>query len=102
MSIPILAQLAVLCSPGGESEWKQVCLLIPVLRVVGYLLNSLTTIMVCHKCELSFKACVTFCAKHSDPYTRISLYDPVNGELTSVQTKTIKKVSDYLLTEMFQ
>ncbi|KAG2471356.1 NEDD4 ligase, partial [Polypterus senegalus] len=27
----------------------------------------------------------------SDPYTRVSLYDPVNGELTSVQTKTIKK-----------
>ncbi len=28
----------------------------------------------------------------SDPYTRISLYDPVNGEITSLQTKTIKKV----------
>ncbi|CAL8350146.1 unnamed protein product [Merluccius merluccius] len=27
----------------------------------------------------------------SDPYTKISLYDPVNGELTSLQTKTIKK-----------
>lgn len=30
----------------------------------------------------------------SDPYTRLSLYDPVNGEITSLQTKTIKKVSD--------
>uniref|UniRef100_A0A8C7GNC9 E3 ubiquitin-protein ligase n=1 Tax=Oncorhynchus kisutch TaxID=8019 RepID=A0A8C7GNC9_ONCKI len=30
----------------------------------------------------------------SDPYTRVSLYDPVNGELTSLQTKTIKKVSN--------
>uniref|UniRef100_A0A8B9KL87 E3 ubiquitin-protein ligase n=1 Tax=Astyanax mexicanus TaxID=7994 RepID=A0A8B9KL87_ASTMX len=30
----------------------------------------------------------------SDPYTRLSLYDPVNGELTSLQTKTIKKVRD--------
>uniref|UniRef100_A0A672Z7P1 E3 ubiquitin-protein ligase n=1 Tax=Sphaeramia orbicularis TaxID=375764 RepID=A0A672Z7P1_9TELE len=28
----------------------------------------------------------------SDPYTRLSLYDPVNGEITSLQTKTIKKV----------
>uniref|UniRef100_A0A8C1S235 C2 domain-containing protein n=1 Tax=Cyprinus carpio TaxID=7962 RepID=A0A8C1S235_CYPCA len=28
----------------------------------------------------------------SDPYTRISLYDPVSGEITSLQTKTIKKV----------
>uniref|UniRef100_A0A7N6A5W5 HECT-type E3 ubiquitin transferase n=1 Tax=Anabas testudineus TaxID=64144 RepID=A0A7N6A5W5_ANATE len=27
----------------------------------------------------------------SDPYTRLSLYDPVNGEITSLQTKTIKK-----------
>uniref|UniRef100_A0A8C4ZXT5 E3 ubiquitin-protein ligase n=1 Tax=Gadus morhua TaxID=8049 RepID=A0A8C4ZXT5_GADMO len=27
----------------------------------------------------------------SDPYTKISLYDPINGELTSLQTKTIKK-----------
>lgn len=30
---------------------------------------------------------------HSDPYTRLSLYDPVNGEITSLQTKTIKKVT---------
>uniref|UniRef100_A0A8C8F091 E3 ubiquitin-protein ligase n=1 Tax=Oncorhynchus tshawytscha TaxID=74940 RepID=A0A8C8F091_ONCTS len=30
----------------------------------------------------------------SDPYTRVSLYDPVNGELTSLQTKTIKKTLD--------
>lgn len=29
----------------------------------------------------------------SDPYTRLSLYDPVNGEITSLQTKTIKKVN---------
>uniref|UniRef100_A0AAQ4RIZ3 E3 ubiquitin-protein ligase n=1 Tax=Gasterosteus aculeatus aculeatus TaxID=481459 RepID=A0AAQ4RIZ3_GASAC len=29
----------------------------------------------------------------SDPYTRLSLYDPINGEITSLQTKTIKKVS---------
>uniref|UniRef100_A0A672IMC2 HECT-type E3 ubiquitin transferase n=1 Tax=Salarias fasciatus TaxID=181472 RepID=A0A672IMC2_SALFA len=28
----------------------------------------------------------------SDPYTRLSLYDPINGELTSLQTKTIKKL----------
>uniref|UniRef100_A0A3B5QXW3 NEDD4 E3 ubiquitin protein ligase a n=1 Tax=Xiphophorus maculatus TaxID=8083 RepID=A0A3B5QXW3_XIPMA len=31
----------------------------------------------------------------SDPYTRLSLYDPVNGEITSLQTKTIKKVSRF-------
>uniref|UniRef100_A0A8C7QX70 E3 ubiquitin-protein ligase n=1 Tax=Oncorhynchus mykiss TaxID=8022 RepID=A0A8C7QX70_ONCMY len=31
---------------------------------------------------------------YSDPYTRVSLYDPVNGELTSLQTKTIKKTLD--------
>uniref|UniRef100_A0A7N5ZSP9 HECT-type E3 ubiquitin transferase n=1 Tax=Anabas testudineus TaxID=64144 RepID=A0A7N5ZSP9_ANATE len=31
---------------------------------------------------------IFFC---SDPYTRLSLYDPVNGEITSLQTKTIKK-----------
>ncbi|XP_068188314.1 E3 ubiquitin-protein ligase NEDD4-like isoform X2 [Antennarius striatus] len=30
----------------------------------------------------------------SDPYTRLSLYDPVNGEITSLQTKTIKKTLD--------
>lgn len=27
----------------------------------------------------------------SDPYVRVTLYDPMNGVLTSVQTKTIKK-----------
>ncbi|KAL2088843.1 hypothetical protein ACEWY4_015742 [Coilia grayii] len=37
----------------------------------------------------------------SDPYTRISLYDPVNGELTSVQTKTIKKTLDPKWNEEF-
>ena len=37
---------------------------------------------------------ICFCPLHSDPYTKISLYDPVNGELTSLQTKTIKKVGD--------
>uniref|UniRef100_A0A4W4DWZ4 E3 ubiquitin-protein ligase n=1 Tax=Electrophorus electricus TaxID=8005 RepID=A0A4W4DWZ4_ELEEL len=40
----------------------------------------------------------------SDPYTRLSLYDPVNGELTSLQTKTIKKVhprKHRLLLEVF-
>lgn len=35
--------------------------------------------------------CLSFTC--SDPYTRLSLYDPVNGEITSLQTKTIKKVS---------
>lgn len=29
----------------------------------------------------------------SDPYVKVTVYDPVNGVLTSVQTKTIKKVS---------
>uniref|UniRef100_A0A8C3GBU4 E3 ubiquitin-protein ligase n=1 Tax=Cyclopterus lumpus TaxID=8103 RepID=A0A8C3GBU4_CYCLU len=28
----------------------------------------------------------------SDPYARLSLYDPINGEITSLQTKTLKKV----------
>uniref|UniRef100_A0A8D1LMF8 C2 domain-containing protein n=1 Tax=Sus scrofa TaxID=9823 RepID=A0A8D1LMF8_PIG len=28
----------------------------------------------------------------SDPYVRVTLYDPMNGVFTSVQTKTIKKV----------
>ncbi|XP_041082693.1 E3 ubiquitin-protein ligase NEDD4-like isoform X4 [Polyodon spathula] len=37
----------------------------------------------------------------SDPYTRVSLYDPVNGELTSVQTKTIKKTLDPKWNEEF-
>uniref|UniRef100_A0AAY4EJA9 E3 ubiquitin-protein ligase n=1 Tax=Denticeps clupeoides TaxID=299321 RepID=A0AAY4EJA9_9TELE len=37
----------------------------------------------------------------SDPYTRISLYDPVNGELTSLQTKTIKKTLDPKWNEEF-
>ncbi|XP_049469628.1 E3 ubiquitin-protein ligase NEDD4 [Panthera uncia] len=27
----------------------------------------------------------------SDPYVRVTLYDPMNGIFTSVQTKTIKK-----------
>nr|KAF6501544.1 NEDD4 E3 ubiquitin protein ligase [Molossus molossus] len=27
----------------------------------------------------------------SDPYVKVTLYDPMNGVLTSVQTKTIKK-----------
>ncbi len=43
----------------------------------------------------SMNACVIFVCFpfiRSDPYTRISLYDPVNGEITSLQTKTIKKV----------
>lgn len=29
----------------------------------------------------------------SDPYVKVTVYDPANGVLTSVQTKTIKKVS---------
>lgn len=29
----------------------------------------------------------------SDPYVKVTVYDPVNGVLTSVQTKTVKKVS---------
>lgn len=37
----------------------------------------------------------------SDPYTRLSLYDPVNGELTSLQTKTIKKTLDPKWNEEF-
>ncbi|XP_051511958.1 E3 ubiquitin-protein ligase NEDD4-like isoform X2 [Myxocyprinus asiaticus] len=37
----------------------------------------------------------------SDPYTRISLYDPVNGEITSLQTKTIKKTLDPKWNEEF-
>ncbi|XP_072321737.1 E3 ubiquitin-protein ligase NEDD4-like isoform X2 [Eucyclogobius newberryi] len=37
----------------------------------------------------------------SDPYTRLSLYDPVNGELTSLQTKTIKKSLDPKWNEEF-
>lgn len=27
----------------------------------------------------------------SDPYVKVTLYDPVNGVLTSIQTKTIRK-----------
>uniref|UniRef100_A0A7N9APH4 E3 ubiquitin-protein ligase n=1 Tax=Mastacembelus armatus TaxID=205130 RepID=A0A7N9APH4_9TELE len=37
----------------------------------------------------------------SDPYTRLSLYDPVNGEITSLQTKTIKKTLDPQWNEEF-
>ncbi|XP_062860944.1 E3 ubiquitin-protein ligase NEDD4-like isoform X2 [Trichomycterus rosablanca] len=37
----------------------------------------------------------------SDPYTRLSLYDPVSGELTSLQTKTIKKTLDPKWNEEF-
>uniref|UniRef100_A0A7N6BXX8 E3 ubiquitin-protein ligase n=1 Tax=Anabas testudineus TaxID=64144 RepID=A0A7N6BXX8_ANATE len=41
---------------------------------------------------------IFFC---SDPYTRLSLYDPVNGEITSLQTKTIKKTLDPKWDEEF-
>ncbi|KAF7660588.1 hypothetical protein LDENG_00279190 [Lucifuga dentata] len=37
----------------------------------------------------------------SDPYTRLSLYDPVNGEIISLQTKTIKKTLDPKWNEEF-
>ncbi|KAF4071865.1 hypothetical protein AMELA_G00267800 [Ameiurus melas] len=37
----------------------------------------------------------------SDPYTRLSLYDPVNGEMVSLQTKTIKKTLDPKWNEEF-
>ncbi|KAM3876779.1 E3 ubiquitin-protein ligase NEDD4-like [Diretmus argenteus] len=37
----------------------------------------------------------------SDPYTRLSLYDPVIGEITSLQTKTIKKTLDPKWNEEF-
>ncbi|KAK3523115.1 hypothetical protein QTP86_016539 [Hemibagrus guttatus] len=37
----------------------------------------------------------------SDPYTRLSLYDPVTGELVSLQTKTIKKTLDPKWNEEF-
>ncbi|XP_027869854.1 E3 ubiquitin-protein ligase NEDD4-like isoform X2 [Xiphophorus couchianus] len=38
---------------------------------------------------------------YHDPYTRLSLYDPVNGEITSLQTKTIKKTLDPKWNEVF-
>uniref|UniRef100_A0A667WKV7 E3 ubiquitin-protein ligase n=1 Tax=Myripristis murdjan TaxID=586833 RepID=A0A667WKV7_9TELE len=41
------------------------------------------------------------CFVNSDPYTRLSLYDPINGELTSLQTKTIKKTLDPKWNEEF-
>ncbi|XP_041030971.1 E3 ubiquitin-protein ligase NEDD4a isoform X1 [Carcharodon carcharias] len=37
----------------------------------------------------------------SDPYAKVTLYDPINGELTSVQTKTIKKTLDPKWNEEF-
>ncbi|XP_061612593.1 E3 ubiquitin-protein ligase NEDD4-like isoform X3 [Phyllopteryx taeniolatus] len=37
----------------------------------------------------------------SDPYTRLSLYDPISGEIASVQTKTIKKSLDPKWNEEF-
>uniref|UniRef100_UPI00398F6AE2 E3 ubiquitin-protein ligase NEDD4-like isoform X2 n=1 Tax=Pristiophorus japonicus TaxID=55135 RepID=UPI00398F6AE2 len=37
----------------------------------------------------------------SDPYAKVSVYDPLNGELTSVQTKTIKKTLDPKWNEEF-
>ncbi|XP_037545627.1 E3 ubiquitin-protein ligase NEDD4a isoform X2 [Nematolebias whitei] len=37
----------------------------------------------------------------SDPYTRLSLYDPVIGEIASLQTKTIKKTLDPKWNEEF-
>ncbi|KAK2854067.1 hypothetical protein Q5P01_006728 [Channa striata] len=37
----------------------------------------------------------------SDPYTRLSLYDQVNGEISSFQTKTIKKTLDPKWDEEF-
>ncbi|KAF2977804.1 hypothetical protein EK904_007772, partial [Melospiza melodia maxima] len=40
----------------------------------------------------------------SDPYVKVTLYDPVNGALTSIQTKTIRKVNPQkhrLLFEVF-
>ncbi|KFM03106.1 E3 ubiquitin-protein ligase NEDD4, partial [Aptenodytes forsteri] len=36
----------------------------------------------------------------SDPYVKVTVYDPVNGVLTSVQTKTIKKVSRLVFVGM--
>ncbi|XP_072326855.1 E3 ubiquitin-protein ligase NEDD4-like isoform X2 [Scyliorhinus torazame] len=37
----------------------------------------------------------------SDPYAKVTLYDQLNGELTSVQTKTIKKTLDPKWNEEF-
>eukprot|EP00066_Takifugu_rubripes_P019352 XP_011608618.1 PREDICTED: E3 ubiquitin-protein ligase NEDD4 isoform X4 [Takifugu rubripes] len=37
----------------------------------------------------------------SDPYTKLSLYDPASGEITSLQTKTIKKTLDPKWNEEF-
>ncbi|XP_054626440.1 E3 ubiquitin-protein ligase NEDD4-like isoform X2 [Dunckerocampus dactyliophorus] len=37
----------------------------------------------------------------SDPYTRLSLYDPISGDIASVQTKTIKKSLDPKWNEEF-
>uniref|UniRef100_A0A8C5T5I1 C2 domain-containing protein n=1 Tax=Malurus cyaneus samueli TaxID=2593467 RepID=A0A8C5T5I1_9PASS len=33
----------------------------------------------------------------SDPYVKVTLYDPVNGVLTSIQTKTIRKVTSLFM-----
>lgn len=46
-----------------------------------------------YSCVVTF-----FIVPSSDPYTRVSLYDPVSGELTSLQTKTIKKVGIHTVT----
>ncbi|XP_056268364.1 E3 ubiquitin-protein ligase NEDD4-like isoform X2 [Pseudoliparis swirei] len=37
----------------------------------------------------------------SDPYARLSLYDPINGEITTLQTKTLKKTLDPKWNEEF-
>uniref|UniRef100_A0A667WW40 E3 ubiquitin-protein ligase n=1 Tax=Myripristis murdjan TaxID=586833 RepID=A0A667WW40_9TELE len=44
---------------------------------------------------------ISFIFNFLDPYTRLSLYDPINGELTSLQTKTIKKTLDPKWNEEF-
>lgn len=60
------------------------------LRAAPNDISSFIVFCLCYHCTLLMR-CMFY--SYSDPYTKLSLYDPASGEITSLQTKTIKKVS---------
>lgn len=65
----------------------------PPARAAPDEISSVVVFSVCYHGTLLTR-CLFY--SYSDPYTKLSLYDPASGEITSLQTKTIKKVCQHV------
>lgn len=66
------------------------------LRAAPDDISSVIVFSLCYHSTLLMR-CMFY--SYSDPYTKLSLYDPASGEITSLQTKTIKKVSQRVCSQ---